>query len=72
MAAPTPSRITVIPSQHMLDTLERRWPMNVPRYRLARIALERGLDDLARLAPDEFRRVITEEAVASAGITANP
>jgi hypothetical protein len=56
----------------MLDTLEQRWPMNVPRYRLARIALQRGLDELARLAPDEFRQVVTEDAVASAGITANP
>jgi hypothetical protein len=67
-----PSRITIMPSQRMLDSLEQRWPMNVPRYRLARIALQRGLDELARLAPDEFRRVVIEDAVTSAGITANP
>jgi len=62
------ARITVSPTRRMLDVLERSWPITVPRHRLARIALQRGLDDLARLDPDEFRQLVVDDAVASAGI----
>lgn len=62
------ARITVSPTRRILDVLERTWPMTVPRHRLARIALQRGLDELARLEPDEFKRLVVDDAVASAGI----
>ena len=63
------TRITVSPTQRILEALEHPWSLRVPRHRLMRLALQRGLDELARLDPDEFRRVVTEDAVVSAGIS---
>lgn len=68
----TTTRLTVSPTHRIMSALERRWPMHVPRHRLMRLALERGLDDLARLSADEFSRLVTEDAIASAGITSLP
>ena len=62
------ARITVSPTRRILDVLERPWSMTVPKHRLARIALQLGLDELARLEPDEFRQLVVDDAVASAGI----
>jgi hypothetical protein len=64
----TTTRLTISPTQSIINALERRWPLHVPRHRLMRLALERGLEQLARLKADEFRRLVVDDAVSTAGI----
>jgi len=64
-------RLTISPTQAILDLVSGGWPLKVPKHRLMRIALERGLQALAQVEPAEFIRIVTQDAVASAGIT-NP
>jgi len=61
-------RLTIAPTPTILALLDGEWPLGVPRHRLMRIGMQVGLRVLADLEPDEFRRVVVEDAVSTAGI----
>lgn len=61
-------RLTIAPTPAILALLEGEWPLSVPRHRLMRLGLEKGLHVLADLDEQEFRRLIVDDAVSSAGI----
>lgn len=61
-------RLTISPTPTIIDLLDQKWPLTVPRHRLMRLALEAGLRALADLEPDKFRRLVTDDAVNTAGI----
>ena len=61
-------RVAIAPNQAILDLLDQEWPLTVPKHRIMRIALEMGLRTLADLDAQAFRRVVTQDAVSSAGI----
>lgn len=66
MAGP---RLTISPNQVILDLVDNyKWPLRVPKHRLMRLALQLGLEGLAKAKPDEFLRIVTEDAVTSVGI----
>lgn len=61
-------RITIKPSQTILDLLASEWPLEIPKHRLMRLGLEAGLRVLADLDAAEFKQRVIADAVESAGI----
>jgi hypothetical protein len=66
-------RITIAATRKIVstfETLENKTALRVPRHRLARLALERGLDSLACLPAATLDQTIKDDAIAGAGISA--
>lgn len=63
-------RLTISPTRTIVDLLESPWPLRVPKHRLMRLALQLGLQRLSEVDADEFRRIVTHDAVQTAGIEA--
>jgi hypothetical protein len=61
-------RLTISPTPIILELLQQHWPLAVPKHRLMRLGLEAGLRALADLKPNEFRRLVIDDAVTTAGI----
>ena len=61
-------RLTIAPTRTILALLASEWPLDVPRHRLMRIGMQVGLQALADLEPEAFRRVVVDDAISSAGI----
>jgi hypothetical protein len=64
----TATRLTISPTPIILELLQQHWPLSVPKHRLMRLGLEAGLRTLADLNPDDFRRLVIDDAVNTAGI----
>jgi hypothetical protein len=66
-------RITIAATHRIVESfhaLEKKSTLVVPRHRLARLALERGLASLERLSVTALEDTIKDDAIAGAGITA--
>lgn len=55
------SRLTVVPTVELLDLLGRPWPVKISRHSLMQLALRRGLEDLLKVSPKDFRILVLDQ-----------